>query len=1090
MAEYTLTFIITDIHSTAGGELSWQVRTASGGGGSLLASGTATSGSPVTTSTVSDPTLEHGSNTRYLRFWDGALNVNEQSFNVEALFAVPAEVEFDASGSSAVVATIVTTPKLPVTSDGTSVLTIGLAAVARVSVDVSGLSGFDVDLTTPKPVTVDASGLSTVGFTLTTGAALTVGSSGAAGADFALTSAGIQFISPNFVGVATLVSGLQAPADVGVVESVGSAILTSGLTAPVMFTSASGGSSVLDLAVTTPARLVAQSTAWATLTTSPVTVPSLAVSSSGSAGADVDMSTAPAIAFTASGSSSLQADPKVVPYFVVSASGSSAVEIQVAQTIYITMQSFGSADARMRFVQTVDVSGFGVYVGLYNQAGEALGSGPVTRVFNVSYGETLDEVGTFQFGMSALDRMAEHVRSGVEARIYVDGEGLVFRGLIDQVRETIDPQGLMAMVVSGDSIGRQLVWANTLLGRTFANVSMGSAVNTLLTGTGWTVNSVQTDARNVTAMFDGASIWQAITHLAETFGWHARERNITRQVDVGAFGADSGLVARNGTSGQGSPAVLPIESLVVSDSQSELWNRVIPVGGGEGINALTLQYATRSSPYVIKSAAGPGGTYWYLENEASVAAFGPRVKVISVDEIVPVSNSAAELQHAANTLYDVAAAWLGWHSTEYEAYEFNPVGLRHVVNGTPTFLVGDRMRLTYRGVAEDPSGGVRVWKNIDTLVWITGYERTFNTDGTWSWSFSVSTDDQKPPDASEAITKAVSDIWAIKTAKRPYTYRETHGPTIESVTSSQTARLLVDFDTDVLYLHRAVLRVRKRRVKSNVTGAAAGGGQTSSSGGGQTTSSGGGQTSSSNGSHSHSVSTATTPSGGGHTSTGGSAHTHTVTGGTAVGSGAHWHQIGGATSTQTYSQKPFEQQLQLYTGPSGSVYGMYVERGGTSSGATTLGTLETTTHTHPITGIANMSESGHQHGILNHTHQVSGQTAAAGGAHTHTVSNHTHTVSNHTHTVSDHTHALVYGVFLGPVATTPQFNVIINGTNRTVALGGPWDNDFLVDITPYLVDGQGHVLRQANNVDVTSSQLCDVELLVKSRVTGTSIVPI
>lgn len=80
---YAVELTAQDATSTATDELTWQVRTAASGAGSLLAHGTRTSsGTAFTTSQFIDPALEDGSNTRYVRVIDGAGNVREESFTV------------------------------------------------------------------------------------------------------------------------------------------------------------------------------------------------------------------------------------------------------------------------------------------------------------------------------------------------------------------------------------------------------------------------------------------------------------------------------------------------------------------------------------------------------------------------------------------------------------------------------------------------------------------------------------------------------------------------------------------------------------------------------------------------------------------------------------------------------------------------------------------------------------------------------------------------------------------------------------------------------------------------------------------------
>jgi hypothetical protein len=89
--QYTVTFVASDTRSTATGELSWKVYTAAGATGTLLLSGTATSGAAVTTSTIDDPGLADGTNTRYLYITDGAGNILDQSFTVQASLPGPGQ---------------------------------------------------------------------------------------------------------------------------------------------------------------------------------------------------------------------------------------------------------------------------------------------------------------------------------------------------------------------------------------------------------------------------------------------------------------------------------------------------------------------------------------------------------------------------------------------------------------------------------------------------------------------------------------------------------------------------------------------------------------------------------------------------------------------------------------------------------------------------------------------------------------------------------------------------------------------------------------------------------------------------------------
>jgi hypothetical protein len=1009
--EYTLSFTPADATSTGASQMRYEVWTGSGGSGTKLTGPTnCTSGTGVTTPTLSDSGLANGSNTRYIRTRDGAGNWSEKSVTVTALLKVAKEITVDPAGAGAAAVTLKAARRIVAGMDGAAVVAANLTAARLIAAGIDGSAAAEV------------------GMSAATGISATIYAGGWVGA---------RLLPAAFINADAL--------------------------------------------------------AWGTANAVLRTTPLLTTEVNGAAGVDALLRSTAGFAVTATGASEASAWLAIVPELAVGIAGTATTTVEVSFRSDFTASIAGHAEVAAAFQEYVTPGGYRLRADLFDASDVPLSSGPLWTILGGDYAASLDEVGTFTLAVPAHDPAAVGAIDGARVRLYRDGEGLLFRGVIGARETVITPDGNHVLTISGDSLARELVHENTLLGRAYGNVPMSSVVSDLLSGSGWTAQSVAADARNVTAQYDGASIWQALAHSAELFGWHLRERNLSRAVDVGPFGASSGLVLRNVEHVRpvGDMSVLPIARIQITDRQDELWNRIIPVGGGEGVNRLTLQYSDRVAPYTIQQATGPGGEpYWHIEDATSVAAHGARTKVVTAKDIVPLSNSPAEIRDAANALYATGAAWLGWHSAVQESYQVDVLGLRHIVAGQVRVRVGDKVRLTYRGVVGDQHGR-RVWRDIDRDVWLLGYKREFNEDGSDRWTLSVSSVDRATPSDAEVIAKALEDLWAIKTAARPFTYVETHGPYVESIAAGKSVRFPVALDGDVTWLHRATLRVRKRRVKSNVTSAAAGGGQTASSGGGQTTSSGGGVTSSSSGTHTHAVSSTTTPSGGGHTSDSGSAHTHSVTGKTTLPNGEHHHQIGQYGTTSAWATPGYRQQVMLAADQWSSMnYGLYVARNGVENGSGVFWTFNASNHTHGVDAFASESESTHRHGVLNHTHSVSGQTAAAGGDHTHTVPSHTHTVSNHTHTVSDHTHALIYGVYQGPNPTAPQMTIEINGADRTTALGGPWDSDFTVDITQYLVDGQGQPLRQTNTIEISAVELMDAEVSVRLMASTTSVVPV
>jgi len=1010
--QYALTFTPNDATSTGASQMRYEIWTGAGGTGTkLIGPISCTSGTPISTSLLTDTGLANGNNTRYIRTRDGAGNWRDTSITVEALLKVPQEITAGIAGAATMQAAVTVSQSIQAEMAGTGALNARLTASALISANIEGWAMVEARPSAPAGITAHLYGSGWMSVRLLPAA----------------------YIDAQMLGWATVNALLQVRRLIDV-EIAGRSTFHSGLTVPAGFTSHMAGSSSVD------ARLA------------------------------------------------------VIPYIEATMAGSATVEATVSFRADITAHMAGRGAMQAALMEYATVDGTGLRADLFGIDGQPLASGPLLTILGGKYDAGLDEVGQFELSVPVADPAVAGVRDGVRLRLYRAGEGLVFRGVVGPSDIQITPDNAAIMTIHGDSLARELVWDNTMIGTTYDNEPLPDVVDDLLDGTGWTAYAVATEGdKRVTAQYTGLSKWAAMVKAAEMFGWHVRERNLTRQVEIGPLGASSGLVITNVpvVAPDGNMAVHPISSnLVITDQQDELWNRVVPLGGGEGINALTLQYSDRTGPHPIEQVTGrDGNPYWLIEDAESVALYGARSKVLSVKDIVPLSNSPAEIRNAANVLYDVAAAWLSWHGQVQESYAFEALGLRHVLNGQVRIRVGDTVRLRYRGVVQTPQGA-HVWRDIDRDVWLRGYTREFDEDGVDRWSVKVSTVDRETPSDADVIAKALEDLWSVQTAARPFTFVNTYGPYVESIDAGKTGRFNVRLDQRITSLRLAELTVRKRRVRSNVTGAAAGGGHTSL----DTVvviSAGGGGTSEEAANHSHAITAAVTPSGGGHTSQGGSPHTHSVTGKTTQPGGLHFHFIGQANPTSGWSNPAYIQQLIFNESPTGSPsFGVYVGRNGTSPTITSLYTQQTQAHEHTITGFTSESENLHTHGVLNHTHSVSGQTAIAGGAHRHTISPHTHSVSPHNHELTPHTHALVYGVFQGPNPSAPQMTLTINGTDRTAALGGPWDNDFTVDITPYLVDGQGQPRRQTNTIELSSAQLMDAELEVTLWATTTSVVPI
>jgi hypothetical protein len=667
-------------------------------------------------------------------------------------------------------------------------------------------------------------------------------------------------------------------------------------------------------------------------------------------------------------------------------------------------------------------------------------SEPTIHIFPVLRATTrweLNDVGAFSAQFPVTVPGADQVDAGMEVRVVRQGEGEVYRGLIASRRVVLEDDGPV-VEIDGYATARELAYRTTQLNWRVQNQSVSSAVANLLTGTGWS-STVDTDVSTqlVTAEFQGVTRFEAIRSLAQQVYRHVRPMPVERRLEVTKGEEPSGLrciLLPEWPYGEDDESLLPITRIRVSRRDEDIVTRVIPLGAGEGPNALTLRWSTRSSPYLIRTMTGPDGqTLYYLEDTVASATYGVRERVVTFKDVAPLANSPAELERAANVLYDLAAAWLQARKSprvEWAVQVAGPFRQRDPLTGNWRLRPGNYVRLIARGVIDDWDGK-KVCVDLDTDAFVRGIERRFENDA--EEVTLTLTDSSRVVRDDDLLADVVNRVWALAVAQKTVPVREIHGPFRQTIDSGKPVIMIVDWDENVRFLHQAKLVIVCRRIRSNATTAASGGGATvtSQSGGGQTV-----------------------------TSAGGSGTTNA----TATG-GSHVHTVGQTQNLTTWSDPGWREQLVFANSSAGTGYGVMVGRDNTS----------------PTNAQVYMTQSG------DHTHDV-----------TLVLSNHSHSVSlpSHSHNVSlpSHTHGLVYGIFEGSYPTAKAIRVLVNGTDVTSALGGPWDpaenTPLVLDVTQWLQEPDGRPKQQRNRVEIQASALFDVEIVVKSLVAIATVVPV
>ncbi|MEE8481776.1 MAG: hypothetical protein V3S12_00355, partial [Acidiferrobacterales bacterium] len=641
----------------------------------------------------------------------------------------------------------------------------------------------------------------------------------------------------------------------------------------------------------------------------------------------------------------------------------------------------------------------------FTPAGVAVGPGPVVTALETSYRMELDAIGSFSVTIPAEHEILDDIGAGYQIHITREGEGLVFKGIIDD--QIIDVSGgRQTVILSGSSLARQFVYDNTKFGLALEDRTLTLSTDDILAETdaasAWAKGTIGAPSTNATAEYNGVTLWSAFDSLAKFFGYHLREDSINQLIDIDAFGDDSGIILHNVPVGSeqrlGPVTIHSIEGMTWKQNSKELWNKVIPVGAGEGQLRFDLRYSDRSSPYTIQNDTGPDGlVYYYLEDSASVTANGRRTKPLQWPDISPAGNTNANFLTAGNALYDLAAEWLTRQIAEINTYGIAAFGLNQIdqTDGSTIIKVGQKIYVVYNGLTTESDASLRRFIAIDADLWVLGWNRTFFADGSDSWDLTVSDVDQRAITATDIIVDMYNDVLQRKFAQKPFMGIDTHGPETGAVDSGSDFTFKFEYENDVYFLEKCTLYVKLAALRANASGAESGGGSTptSDNGGvvitgggsshdhgvsGQTAESGGGSTSGTEGDHNHqmydfvSSADATTQNNSvGHnhgntnnvTPTGDHSHLHS----TGSNSAAHFHDI----NTDTLVGK---------TAAGGSYVIWLINSGGED-----LYTFETV--------------AAHDHSTPNHAHSVTAVTSAADTAHTHDITDHNHVV-----TIVAHTH--------------------------------------------------------------------------------------
>jgi len=490
-------------------------------------------------------------------------------------------------------------------------------------------------------------------------------------------------------------------------------------------------------------------------------------------------------------------------------------------------------------------------------AGTRLGAGPVWSIEGATVTRMLDGAGSISFTTPGTEKRAiDLLQNERRAILYnrmptAPASGAaqnreLSRGILRNVKMSGRASGF-TLSVDGPDLLDELKRENTLLGRIYQNETVANIASSLAGLAGWTANvdaAIASDTLGV--RYDGQSVLKALQNLCDLKGYHLRWGG-GKQIDIAPLGAVCGVRLVNAT--YASPEIydnddiMLIQSISIKRSSEQLFNWILPVGGGEGDSALTLEYSTRTSPYTIQTTSVGGRTLYYIADASSAGAYGTIKKVGRFKQISPVSNNDADLQVAANALYDAAAVYMERHKSPQVTYTVS------VKKAQKTIRPGDKIRLIYKGFITNEYNEIVDYIDEDGEFWVLKVTERHGVTG-MTMSLDISNVDQHERDTAEVLVGALEAIEIRELRVQPYPALGTPAVYRREIDSTHDADVPIDITNNVLYLQQCRVRLFTRPFRATAKAVSSGGGSTQTSaggGGGAFTSAGGGGVATSSG---------------------------------------------------------------------------------------------------------------------------------------------------------------------------------------------------------------------------------------------------
>lgn len=450
---------------------------------------------------------------------------------------------------------------------------------------------------------------------------------------------------------------------------------------------------------------------------------------------------------------------------------------------------------------------FAFYVDVEDLAGNRLGGGPLTSVTRWTYTASMDKAGSFECSYLATDNQAAQVENERYLRAWALLNGVwteVGYGRVSVVEQRPDEDGIVTVNASGLDVTVEL--SDRSVRKLAIGTGTGATHDAALTAisafapAGWVlVPADSPDNDYIYARFAGESALAALGELAKKTQTHFYRSQGRQLVFTSTF--ESSDIRAIQATGELTPQTCAIQSITDDIDTHGLLTREYVSGSGTGDARLTLAATSRTAPsgYVLNKAES------YIEDTAATALYGLReVPEIEFKEITPIANTDADVQGAANMLFDAAMLELRRRATLAQQHTY-------------TLTIGGCSRLlrpmqSLRVVHFDPDQNI----DIDDELYILESTWEADTNGIRTSRLVVSTDDRWPSsDIDSAAERAVEGkVFIAHPQIGPNSYWVNDRLYVGSDQALHVAEFPFVLGPEVVNVERVVLRFKVEAVLS------------------------------------------------------------------------------------------------------------------------------------------------------------------------------------------------------------------------------------------------------------------------------------